>query len=59
VNDTPSHLRLRVGVKTDPIDYRYSYEWLFRLLATEGVSYLQLGSFAELYHLPDDFFTDL
>jgi sugar phosphate isomerase/epimerase len=59
VNDTPSHLRLRVGVKTDPIDYRYSYEWLFRLLATEGVRYLQLGSFVELYHLPDDFFTSL
>jgi ribulose-phosphate 3-epimerase len=50
------NLSLRVGVKTDPIHYRYSFGWLFRLLAEEGIGDVQLGSFTEIYHLPDDFF---
>jgi sugar phosphate isomerase/epimerase len=54
-----AHLTLHVGVKTDPVEYRYSYEWLFRLMAEEGVHYAQLGSFFELYHLPDSYFVDL
>ncbi len=49
-------LSLKVGLKTDPIDYRYSFEWLFRLLADEGIGDIQLGSFVEIYHLPDEFF---
>ena len=49
-------LCLKVGLKTDPIDYRYSFEWLFRLLGEEGIGDIQLGSFVEIYHLPDDFF---
>lgn len=52
-------LQLRVGVKTDPIEYRYSYEWLFRLMAEEGVYQTQIGTFFELYHLPDDYFRSL
>jgi ribulose-phosphate 3-epimerase len=48
-----------LGVKSDPILYRYSYGWLFRLMAEEGVHHLQLGTFCELYHLPDAFFTRL
>ncbi len=52
-------LTVRVGVKSDPIEYRYSYEWLFRLMAEEGVRHLQLGSFFELYHLPDAYFVEL
>lgn len=52
-------LRLALGVKSDPILYRYSYGWLFRLMAEEGVHHLQLGTFCELYHLPDDFFRRL
>lgn len=51
-----SHLHLDLGVKSDPILYRYSYPWLFRLMAEEGVRHLQLGTFFELYHLPDSFF---
>ncbi|MCX7851999.1 MAG: sugar phosphate isomerase/epimerase [Caldilineales bacterium] len=54
-----SSLQLRVGVKTDPIEYRYSYEWLFRLMAEEGVHDVQIGTFFELYHLPDDYFRAL
>ncbi|MCY3021592.1 MAG: ribulose-phosphate 3-epimerase [Planctomycetota bacterium] len=51
-----SSLRLIVGVKADPIEYRYSYAWLFRLMASEGIRHLQFGSFLELYQLPDDYF---
>lgn len=48
-----------LGVKTDPILYRYSYDWLFRLLAEEGVHHVQLGTFLEIYTLPDAYFHDL
>lgn len=52
-------LTLHVGVKTDPIEYRYSYEWLFRLLSEEGVWFVQLGTFSEMYQLPDAYFVEL
>ena len=52
-------LTLYLGVKTDPVEYRYSYEWLFRLMAEEGVAHAQIGSFFEMYWLPDEFFHDL
>ena len=48
-----------IGVKTDPIETRFSFEWLFRLLNEEGVRYVQLGSFFELYWLDDRYFHDL
>jgi len=51
-----SALTLQLGLKSDPILYRYSYPWLFGLLAEEGVHHVQLGSFFELYQLPDSFF---
>ena len=47
---------LSLGVKSDPIEYRYSFPWLFRLMAEEGVTRLQLGSFFEAYQLPDSYF---
>ena len=50
------NLQLDLGVKSDPILYRYSYPWLFRLMAEEGVRHVQLGTFFELYQLPDSFF---
>jgi sugar phosphate isomerase/epimerase len=52
-------LRFQLGVKTDPIQYRYSFEWLFDLLEEEKVHHVQLGTFFELYHLPKSYFTDL
>jgi sugar phosphate isomerase/epimerase len=52
-------LTLHVGLKTDSVQYRYSYEWLFRLLAEEGIEHAQLGSFFEMYQLPDEYFIDL
>jgi ribulose-phosphate 3-epimerase len=56
---TAKTLTISLGVKSDPIETRYSHEWLFRLMAEEGVYHLQLGSFAELYHLEDDYFREL
>ncbi|MFN3149313.1 ribulose-phosphate 3-epimerase [Bremerella sp.] len=52
-------LKLNLGVKTDPIEYRYSFPWLFRLLAEEGIQLAQLGTWFELYQLPDEFFVNL
>ncbi len=49
-------LRLLPGIKSDPIEYRYSYPWLFRLAAEEGITHIQLGSTFEFYLLPDEFF---
>jgi len=52
-------LSLDVGLKSDPIEYRYSYEWLFELMHEEGIRHMQLGTFFELYQLPDEFFLSL
>ena len=41
----PKSLVLHLGVKTDPVEYRYSYEWLFRLMAEEGVHHANLVPF--------------
>jgi ribulose-phosphate 3-epimerase len=48
-----------VGIKTDPIETRYSYDWLFGLARSEGIANIQLGSFFELYVLEDAFFYQL
>ena len=52
-------MKLQLGIKSDPVEYRYSYEWLFRLMEREQISHLQLGTFFEIYQLPDEWFTDL
>lgn len=52
-------MQFQIGIKSDPVEYRYSYEWLFRLMEQEQITHLQLGTFFELYHLPDEWFTDL
>ena len=54
-----SPLKLELGVKTDPVQYRFSYQWLFRLMADEGVRYAQIGTFFEIYQLPDEYFVQL
>ncbi len=53
------NLSLHLGVKTDPAQYRFSYPWLFRLMAEQGVQYAQLGTFFEIYQLPDEYFQRL
>lgn len=52
-------LELRLGVKTDPIEYRYSHRWLFEILADENVTQVQIGTHFEMYQLPDEFFHEL
>ncbi len=54
-----NQLEFELGVKSDPILYRYSFDWLFDLMADEGVRHLQLGTFFEIYDLPDAYFTAL
>jgi hypothetical protein len=48
-----------LGIKTDPIETRYSFPWLFDLLAEEGIRHVQIGSFFELYHLEGPWFEQL
>lgn len=52
-------MKIALGIKSDPIEYRYSFSWLFDLMKELGVSNLQLGSFFELYYLDDSYFTRL
>ena len=54
-----SDLTLHLGFKSDPTEHRFSYPWLFRLLAEEGIEYVQLGTFFEIYQLPDEYFVQL
>lgn len=50
---------ISLGIKTDPVETRYSYSWLFNIAAEEGIPYIQLGSFFELYSLEGAYFMDL
>lgn len=50
---------IELGIKSDPIETRYSFKWLFDLMAESGVHTMQLGSFYELYHLDDAYFHEL
>jgi len=52
-------MKLQLGIKSDPIEYRYTFPWLFRIMADEGITSLQLGSFFEVYQLPDRYFLNL
>jgi len=52
-------MNFHLGIKTDPIETRYSFPWLFDLLAEEGIRYVQVGSFFELYNLEPGWFEQL
>lgn len=52
-------MKIEIGLKTDCIETRYSFPWLFDLLAEEGVQFVQMGSFYELYWVDDSYFSDL
>ena len=52
-------MELELGIKSDPIEARYSFEWLFELLEELGVRNVQLGSFPELFSLEDGWFLEL
>ena len=52
-------MRIHIGVCSDPIEYRYTHEWLFDLLRELGVGFVQFGSVPEMYLLEDGFFLDI
>ncbi len=52
-------MKISLGIKSDPIEYRYSYEWLFDLLNRCRISNVQLGSSFEFYTVDDAYFLEL
>ncbi len=52
-------MNIHIGLKSDPIEHRFSFDWLFGLLNELDVRYMQMGSYPELYYLEDGFFHDL
>ena len=52
-------MTFHLGIKSDPIEYRYSYEWLFELMQELGLRYVQIGSTFELYWVEDAWLADL
>jgi len=52
-------LTVELGIKSDPIHGRFSFEWLFDLLKELDVHFVQMGSYPEIYTLEDDFFRKL
>jgi hypothetical protein len=47
---------VHLGVKSDPIENRYSFEWLFDLMRGLGVHRLQLGTSLSTYSIDDSYF---
>ena len=52
-------MKVHLGVKSDPIESRYSYTWLFDLMREHGVHRLQLGSSFPMFFADDAYFTCL
>ncbi|MCX7030892.1 MAG: hypothetical protein NTU62_12355, partial [Spirochaetes bacterium] len=52
-------MTVHVGVKSDPIENRYSFDWLFGLMAEQHVGWLQLGSSFPFFHADAEWFRDL
>ncbi|MGA2477308.1 MAG: TIM barrel protein [Spirochaetia bacterium] len=52
-------MKVHVGVKSDPIESRYSYEWLFDLMRGLGLSRIQMGTTYNTFHAEDEYFRRL
>jgi len=52
-------MNFSIGIKSDPIEYRFTFEWLFALCRDLDIRYVQLGSFFELYSCGDGYFRNL
>ena len=52
-------MKFHLGIKSDAVQNRYTYEWLFDLMRSFGIRYLQLGGFLEMPLLEDGFYHDL
>jgi L-ribulose-5-phosphate 3-epimerase UlaE len=52
-------MKYHIGIKSDPIQNRYSYDWLFCLMKSLDIKYLQLGGFLEMPLVDDGYYFDL
>ena len=52
-------MRVIVGLKSDPIEGRYSFEWLFGLMREHGIQRLQYGSSAAALLADEEYFVSL
>ena len=52
-------MTVHLGVKSDPIENRYSYEWLFDLMSSLGVYRMQLGTTYHTHSADDEYFRRL
>jgi ribulose-phosphate 3-epimerase len=52
-------MKLHLGVKSDPIEARYSFDWLFDIMKGCGVDRLQMGSSFAVFFAADDHFRKL
>jgi ribulose-phosphate 3-epimerase len=55
----PKSSPVQLGVKTDTIHTRYSYDWLFDLMEREDIRYVQLGAFLEIMNIDEAYFPEL
>lgn len=47
---------IEIGIKSDPIQTRYSFDWLFNLMNDLELTAVQIGSFIELYTIDIQYF---
>jgi ribulose-phosphate 3-epimerase len=52
-------MKVHIGVKSDPIESRYSFEWLFGLMREHGIHRLQYGSSTVTLLADDEYFRAL
>jgi len=52
-------MKLHLGVKSDPIENRYSFDWLFGIMEDFKVTKLQMGSFFTTFTADEGYFTRL
>jgi ribulose-phosphate 3-epimerase len=50
---------LHLGVKSDPIESRYSFDWLFALMEGCGIYRLQMGTSFPVFFAADEYFRGL
>ena len=52
-------MTVHLGVKSDPIESRYSFDWLFDIMKARGAHHLQLGSSFPVFFADDQYFHGL
>jgi hypothetical protein len=52
-------MTVHLGVKSDPIENRYSFEWLFDVMRDLGVRRMQMGSSFATFSADDGYFLEL